>query len=206
MTEGPLPDPIDLLNRAQSGEGGELIGRLLEHYRGYLRLLARLDISRRLQGKVDGSDVVQEVFLQAHRSFPEFRGATEAEFAAWLRTILATRLANIYRRYYNTQRRDVRMERDLGAELDRSSRAMSEGLVAPDSTPSSKAMRRERAVLLADALSSLQADYREVITLHHLEGLTLPEVARRMERTVGSVEKLWIRALSGLRRSLGAEP
>jgi RNA polymerase sigma-70 factor (ECF subfamily) len=206
MTEGPLPDPIDLLIRAQSGEGGELIGPLLEHYRGYLRLLARLDISRRLQGKADGSDVVQEVFLQAHRSFPEFRGATEAEFAAWLRTILATRLANIYRRYYNTQRRDVRMERDLGAELDRSSRAMSEGLVAPDSTPSSKAMRRERAVLLADALSSLQADYREVITLHHLEELTLPEVARRMERTVGSVEKLWIRALSGLRRSLGAEP
>ena len=205
MTEGALPNPIDLLNRAQSGDG-DLIGPLLEQYRGYLRLLARLDISRRLQGKVDGSDVVQEVFLQAHRSFPEFRGATEAELVAWLRTILATRLANIYRRYYSTQRRDVRLERDLGAELDRSSRAMAEGLVAADSTPSSKAFRRERAVLLADAISRLQADYREVIILHHLEELTLGEVARRMERTVGSVEKLWIRALSSLRRSLGTEP
>ena len=204
MADGALSNPLDLLNRAQSGEG-EQIGPLLEHYEAYLGLLTRLQISRRLQTKVDGADVVQEVFLQAHRSFSDFRGATEAEFVAWLRTILATRLANIYRRYYGTQRRDVRMEIELSEELDRSSRAMAEGLVAPDSTPSAKAVRRERAVLLADAINSLQADHREVITLHHLEDLSLSEVALRMGRTVGSVEKLWIKALSQLRRSLGAE-
>ena len=65
---------------------------------------------------------------------------------------------------------------------------------------------REQAVLLAEALAQLPAEYREVLILRHLEGLPFPEVARRMSRTTGSVEKLWIRALARLRRSLGASP
>ena len=66
--------------------------------------------------------------------------------------------------------------------------------------------RREQAVLLADALNHLPADYREVLILRHLEGLTFPEVADRMGRSLDSVEKLWVRALPRLRRALGAEP
>jgi RNA polymerase sigma factor (sigma-70 family) len=69
-----------------------------------------------------------------------------------------------------------------------------------------RAARREQAVLLADALERLPADYREVIILRYLEGLAPPEVAWRMGRSVESVRKLWTRALVQLRRALGDVP
>jgi RNA polymerase sigma-70 factor (ECF subfamily) len=195
-------DPEQLLQRARAGDGAAL-GRLLELYRHYLTLLARLEIGRRLRGKVEDADVVQEAFLKAHRDFGRFRGGTEAEFVAWLRQILAWTLANQVRRYLGTQRRDALLERSLADELDQSSRALDRGLAVPHSSPSERAARRERAVLLADALGRLSEDYREVIILRHLEGLPFAEVAGRMGRSAVGVKKLWARALRQLRRTLG---
>jgi RNA polymerase sigma-70 factor (ECF subfamily) len=191
----------ELLARARAGDGAAL-GQLLELYRPYLALLARLQIGRRLQGKADGADVVQETFLEAARQFASFRGQTEPELASWLRQIIAGCLGHLIRRYCGTQARDVRLERGLEYELDQSSRALDFGLVAVQSTPSQHASRREQAVLLANALAELPEDYREVVVLRHLEGLTFPQVAERMERTIDSVEKLWLRAVTRLRRTV----
>jgi RNA polymerase sigma-70 factor (ECF subfamily) len=155
---------------------------------------------------VDDCDLIQETFLEAHRHFDRFRGTTEAELVAWLRQILAGVLANLLRRYYGTQRRDVRLERELAGCLDESSRTLGAGLAAPDTSPSQRAARREQAVLLAQALGRLPEDYREVIILAQLEGLGFAEVARRMGRTVSSVKHLWARALGRLRRVLGDSP
>jgi RNA polymerase sigma-70 factor (ECF subfamily) len=198
-------DPERLLGRARAGETAAL-GRLLEKYRGYLALLARQQIGRRIQGKASSSDLVQETFLRAHRDFAAFRGKTEAEFAAWLRQILAASLGTLLRRYLGTKRRDPRLERELVVELDHSSRNLERHLVAPTSTPGHKASRREQAVRLAQALERLPAHYREVIVLHHLEGLSLSQMAQRLDRTPDSVEKLWARALIQLRRLLGDSP
>lgn len=195
-------DPEPLLRLARTGDGVAL-GRLLEMYRSYLALLARLQIGRRLRGKIDPEDLVQETFLKAHRDFPLFHGTTEAQLAAWLRQILAANLAMSVRRYLGTQRRDVRLERELADAVDESSRVLDRGLIAPQSTPSQRAIRREQAVLLANELEKLSPDYREVIVLRHLEELSFPEVARRMGRTLDSVQKLWVRALARLRQTLG---
>src|ERR1700681_3528978 len=104
MTALVSPDPEQLLRLAQSGDQ-QALGQLLELYRNYLAILARLQIGRRLQGKADAADLVQETFLDAHRNFGRFRGTTEGEFAAWLRQILAGRLAMLVRRYLGNQRR-----------------------------------------------------------------------------------------------------
>ncbi len=197
-------DPQQLLQEARAGDAATL-GRLLELYRRYLRLLARVQIGQRLRGKVDASDLVQETFLEAHQNFARFRGTTEAELIRWLRQILAANLADLFRRYLGTQGRDVRLEREIEDAFDRSSVLLDRGLVAAQSSPSQQAARREQAVLLADALDQLPPDYREVLVLRHLEGLTFPEVARRMERSLDSVEKLWMRGLARLRRVLGGE-
>src|SRR5947209_320565 len=135
-------EPAELLHRARAGDGPAL-GRLLELYRAYLVVLARVQIGRRLQGKVDASDLVQEAFLGATRDFPQFRGTTEQEFLSWLRQILASLLANLVRHYQGTQRRDVRLERQLAVELEQSSQALDHSLVAPQSSPSHQAIRRE---------------------------------------------------------------
>src|SRR5262249_18694074 len=93
------PPELDvLLRRARAGDGLAL-GELLERYRNYLKLLARLQGDRRLKGKFDASDLVQETFLEAHRDFDQFRGVTERELAAWLRQILVSNLANLVRHY-----------------------------------------------------------------------------------------------------------
>ncbi len=194
-------DAEQLLLRARAGEDPAL-GRLLESYRAYLVLLARVQIGRRLQGKADASDVVQEAFLGACRDFPQFRGTTEKEFLGWLRQILAHLLANLVRHYQGSQRRDVRLERQLTLELDQSSQALDRGLVNPRSSPSEQASRREQAVLLAEALGRLPDDVRELLILRHLEGLTFPEVADRLGRTLDSVKKQWPRALASLKRVL----
>ena len=194
-------DPQGLLHEARGGSEAAL-GRLLESYATYLTLLARVQIGRRLQGKVDPADVVQETFLEAHRQIAQFRGTTEAEMVAWLRRILAGQLALTLRRYLGTKGRDVNLERDLGAQLDQSSQVLDRGLVASYSTPSQHVSRREQAVLLADALDRLPADYREVIILRHLENLPFADVAQRMSRSEDSVQKLWVRALANLRRSM----
>lgn len=85
-------DPSSLIHRARRGDERAL-GELLALYRNYLKLLARLQISRRLQQKMDASDIVQELLLQAHKAFGDFRGRSEAELLAWLRRILASTLA-----------------------------------------------------------------------------------------------------------------
>jgi RNA polymerase sigma-70 factor (ECF subfamily) len=198
-------DPEQLLRLAKAGSGPGL-GQLLELYRSYLGLLARLQINRRLQARLDASDLVQETFLKAHRHFGQFRGTTEEELVVWLRQILATTLANLVRHHYGTQRRDLRLERELAADwaaLDQSSQMLEQRLEAPGSSPSQRVARREQAVVLADMLGRLPEDYREVVILRHLEGLSFPQVARRMGRTVDSVKKLWARALAQLRDSLG---
>ena len=192
-----------LLDRARAGDegaGGELLGG----YERYLTLLARVQVGRRVQGKVDPADLVQETFLEAHRQIKNFRGTVEAELLAWLRRILAGQIALMLRRYLGTKGRDVTLERDLAGQLDESSQAMGAGLAADGSTPSQHVAKREQAVLLADALAKLSDSYREVIVLRHLEGLTFPQVAERMGKTEDSVQKLWVRALAGLRGQLGA--
>jgi RNA polymerase sigma-70 factor (ECF subfamily) len=195
------PSAEDLLGAARSGDQSAR-GRLFGMYENYMTLLVRMQVGRRLQGKVDPADVVQETFLHAHRDFEMFRGQTEAELLGWLRRILAAVVAVQVRRYFGTKRRDLRLERDLADELDHSSRILDVALVAQGSSPSQQASRREQAVLLADALATLPEHYREVLMLRHIEELSFPDVAERMQRSLDSVKKLWIRGLSQLRSAL----
>ena len=191
-----------LIETARGGDAPAL-GVLLGKYENYLQLLARLQVGRRLQGKVDPGDLVQDTFLEAHRHFSGFRGTSEGEIAAWLRQILAGRAANMVRHFIGTKGRNVRLERDLAAEIDQSSRCLDGALVAGTSSPSQQAVRRETSVLLADALARLPEDYRETVILRQIEELSFSEVAARLGRSEDSVQKLWVRGLAKLREELG---
>jgi RNA polymerase sigma-70 factor (ECF subfamily) len=201
MFEHARTDTVELIKLARQGDAPAL-GQLLELYRNYLKLMARLQIDHRLQGKVDPSDLVQETCLQSHRSIDEFRGETESEFLAWLKRILASRLSDRIQRYYGAKARDVGLEKPLFDELDRSSQMLCRPLIQSGPTPSQVAQQREWSVILADALEQLPEHYREVLVLRHLEQLTFAEVAGRMNRTVDSVDKIWLRALAALRSAL----
>lgn len=194
-----------LVEQARTGDAATL-GQLLEPYRRYLKLLARVQIGQRVQGKADESDLVQETFLDAHRNIASFRGETEAELMEWLRAILAAKLVNLLRRYLGTKQRNVTLEQEIGDGFDRSTAMLGAGLVSPESSPSQRASRHEEAVRLANALAELPPDYREAIVLRNIEGLPFAEVANRMGKTVNSVEKLWLRGLAALRKQLESAP
>jgi RNA polymerase sigma-70 factor, ECF subfamily len=197
-------DPEELLRQARAGDTAAL-GQLLETYRRYLGFLVRQQIGRRLQGKADPSDLVQEAFLGAARDFAQFRGGTEKEFLAWLRQVLASLLANHVRHYQGSQKRDVRLEQQLAVELEESSQGIGRGLIDAQPSPSQQADRREQSVLLLQALDRLSNADQELLTLRHLEGLTFAEVAERLGRTLDSVKKQWPRALLRLKKALTQE-
>jgi RNA polymerase sigma-70 factor (ECF subfamily) len=191
---------LDALRQGDTAAQGEILLR----YRPWLRLLARLQLDPQLQGKFDASDLVQQTLLEACRALPQFRGQTEAELVAWLRQILAHVLAHEVRRYRGTRQRDPAREVSLEQALAESSQRLGAMLAAPGSSPSQQAVRREQEVLLAEVLARLPEDYREVIILRNLEGLSHEEIARRMDRGVGAVRMLWVRALARLRQEVEA--
>jgi RNA polymerase sigma-70 factor, ECF subfamily len=200
-------DPERLLARARQGDA-EGLGALLELYRNYLHLLARMQIDLHLQGRASPSDVVQETFVQACANFGQFRGSSEPELRAWLRRILVNTLARLVEQQMKARKRDVRREvsvERLVRDLEDSSAAFEAALVSPHSSPSAQAERHETAARVADQLARLPAHYREVIVLRNLEGLPFDEVARRMGRTTGAVRILWLRALDQLRQMQTSE-
>jgi RNA polymerase sigma-70 factor (ECF subfamily) len=175
--------------------------RPLARYREYLRLLTRLQLNPRLQAKLDASDIVQQALLQAHARRDQFRGRTEAEWLGWLRAILASVLALAARRF-DTGARDLRRERSLEAELDRSSSRLECLLAADQTSPSEGVVRGEEVLRLAVALAQLPGDQRQVVELHHLKGLQVAQVAEQMGRTRPAVVGLLFRGLKKLRELL----
>lgn len=193
-----------LLDAARDGQE-ECLGRLLQLYCNYLKLMATAQLDRKLRARMSPSDVVQETLFEAHRDFSQFRGTSEGEFIAWLRRILINNLARVVERHVLAEKRDVRREvsmEEIGASLERSTARLAAVLADGGTSPSSDAQRHEHAIVLADELAELPPDYREVIVLRHLEGLSFGEVSARMERTSGAVRMLWMRAIAQLRQQL----
>jgi RNA polymerase sigma-70 factor (ECF subfamily) len=192
--------PSDLIRRSRKGEDQareELFGR----YRQYLKVLADMQLGRRLRARCEASDVVQLTLLEAHRDFAGFTGTHEGELLAWLRRILANNLFNEARYHAAQQRatsREVSLEQ-MQTGLESSSMTLSRCLAGDGPTPSTVALAHENAVLLADALARLPEDYQTVLFLRIFEGLSAEEVGKRINRTAGAVRMLQLRALTALR-------
>ena len=195
--------PEILLAQARAGDAAAL-GRLLELYRNYLRLVARALIGQALQVRLDASDLVQETFLKAHRDFAHFKGRGERELIAWLRQTLVRTAADQVK-HHRRMGRDLQRQESLEVLLERSDRTIHQALASYGASPSENAARREQAVLLADAVSQLPPDYREVFILRTLQHVPFPEVAAKIGRSTGAVRMLWARALERLNRELEAE-
>lgn len=172
-----------------------------ESYRPYLRLLARLQLHRRLQAKVDASDIVQQTMLNAHQARAGFRGTTDAERAAWLRQILARNLAHAARDF-TRDKRDCSREQSLQQSLDQSSARLEAFLAADQSSPSQRAVRNENVLRLAAALETLPDAQRRAVELHYWEGCTVAEISEALGRSTSAVAGLLHRGLTALREQL----
>jgi RNA polymerase sigma-70 factor (ECF subfamily) len=183
-----------------SGRAADWANQLPE-FRDYLRVLAKSQLDPALQGKLDASDVVQQTLLEATRDMASFRGQSRAELARWLRQILARNLANLVRDF-GRDKRDVGRERSLERGLEESALRLEEWLVDAGLAPPEQVERDEQLVRISHALFALPAAQREAVEWRHLHGLSLQQIAQRMNRTPAAVAGLLHRGLSELRKLL----
>jgi RNA polymerase sigma-70 factor (ECF subfamily) len=183
-------------------DGANNHGAELERHRDYLRVLARLELSPALRGKLDPSDLVQQTLLKAHQALGQFRGRSPAELTAWLRRILARTLANAVRDH-GRGRRDIALERSLERSVEESSARLDAWLAAEQSSPSQRAERNEQSMRLVKALAELPEAQREALLLKHCQGWSLAEIGRHLDRSPTAVASLLQRGLRQLREHLG---
>jgi RNA polymerase sigma-70 factor (ECF subfamily) len=143
-------------------------GEALEPFRSYFQVLAELHLDRRLRGKPDTSDVVQQTMLRAYSAFGELRSREPEVLTAWLRRILASTRADAVK-YSERDKRDIHLERSLKADLDRSASGFAAWLAADQTSPSRQLERNEELLRLVDALARLPERMREVVLLKHCQ-------------------------------------
>lgn len=174
----------------------------LGRYRPYLRLIARVPLDPRLRRKVDPSDVVQDALILAFDNIEQFKGTTPGEFMGWLSQILTNALATEARKW-NRPGRDVKREQAVSQGVDRSSQRLDGLLRDTGLSPDQQAQRAEQLLRLAEALDSLPEDERSAIEMNYLDGLTIENTARVMERSRHRVTRLIRNGLKKLSARLG---
>jgi RNA polymerase sigma-70 factor (ECF subfamily) len=191
--------PEQLLDRALQGDR-EAFGQLLDAERTTLHRLAERQLKGRIAVRVDASDIIQQTFLEAHRSLPQFAGQDLRELAAWLKGILEHKIASAIRDHTLLQKRNLRRERSL--DDSQGGGPLKQDLDAGHSSPSQKAIRGEEAERLSQALAALPADQGEAVRLRHLKGWALGDIAQRLGRTPAATAGLIKRGMQALRRHL----
>ena len=190
---------VQLIEAARTGSQ-EALGELLERYQRHLLLIADRELTPPLRAKESPSDIVQETFLDVQAVFSQFKGQTEQELFAWLRQTLLHRVAKAHRRWLGTAKRDMAREQIHIAPGEDSQ--WQRHVVRRVDLPSAIAMAHEQQERLERVLEGLSSDYREVILLHHRDGLPFKEIAERMARSETAVRKLWVRAVKQLQERL----
>jgi RNA polymerase sigma-70 factor (ECF subfamily) len=197
------PETDDLLARARRGEA-EAVERLLTAHREPLRRMIGLRLDPALAARVDASDVVQDVLLEAHRRLSDYLCHPAMPFHLWLRHIAKDHVIDAHRRHRQAQRRSLDRERPLAPRAlpDESSFELAGQLLDPELTPASAAVRRELQRRLDAAVAELDEDDREVILMRHGEQLSNQDVAAALGLTEAAASMRYLRAVRRLRAAL----
>ncbi len=197
----------DLVRRATLGDQAAL-AELFALHRGRLRQMIRLRLDRRLQGRVDPSDVLQDAFVDLAAKLPEYASRATIPFFLWLRLVVGERLLRVHRHHLGAAMRDAGREISLhqGAFPEASSASLAAQLIGQITSASRAALRSEMQVLLQDALNGMDPVDREVIALRHFEELTNDEVAATLGLTKAAASKRYVRAMLRLKAAVGNTP
>jgi RNA polymerase sigma-70 factor (ECF subfamily) len=203
-------DTSHLTECLQAAGGGtqQQLAELLAECRGRLRRMVEVRLDRRLQGRIDPSDVIQEALLEASLRLPDYLRNPSMPLFLWLRFITRQTLLVLHRRHLGTQARDASREVSLyGGRLpEASSAVLVNQLLGRSSTPSQAAQRGERKTRVEEALGSMETIDREVLLLRHFEELTNSETAVALGISPTAANNRYVRALKRLRRILLSMP
>jgi RNA polymerase sigma-70 factor, ECF subfamily len=197
----------ELLRRAKAGDE-DALAALFNTFRERLKRMVRLRLDRRLSGRVDASDVIQDAYLEVHRRFPEWAGDEKVPFFLWLRFVTGQKLLDYHRHHLGAQMRDAAQEVSLyrGALPQASSASLAAHLLGKMTSVSAAAIRAEHKLIVQEALNSMDELDREVLVLRHFEHMSNEETALALGVKKSTASQRYIRALKRLREILSTIP
>ena len=199
MTSDPRTNE-ELLDAAKGGDESAL-AVLVERHRDRLERMVRLRMDRRLQGRVDPADVVQEAYLAVRGKFPQYCAEPRLPFFLWLRLQVGQQLVDVHRFHLGTNMREAAPEVSLhrGALPQVTSLSLAEHLLGKLTTASQAAMRVELKLRVQEALNSMDPHDREVLILRHFEELSNAEAAQVLGIKPSAAINRYVRALKRLK-------
>ena len=197
----------ELLRRAAAGDQ-QAVNELFTLYRDRLRAMVRLRLNRRLQGRVDPSDVLQEAYLEVCKGLADYLRSPALPFFLWLRHIAGQKLIAAHRQHLGAQMRDAGREVSLyrGALPEASSASLAAQLLGRFTSVSRAAERAELQIRVQEALNGMDPLDREVLALRHFEMLSNAETAQVLGIRKSAASNRYIRALKRLKEILNGMP
>jgi RNA polymerase sigma-70 factor (ECF subfamily) len=194
------PETQELLNQARQGEA-EAVDRLLASHRDALRRMVDLRLDRAIGRRVDASDIVQDVLLEASRRLDDYLRNPVMPFHLWLRHIAKDHMIDAHRRHRQAQRRSLDREQPIVPAVfaDRSSIELAAQFLDHEATPATAAMRHELQRRLENAVASLGEEDREIVLMRHFEQLSNQEVATLLGLSEAAASMRYLRAVRRLR-------
>ena len=193
----------ETLRRAAEGDTSAL-GAVFSQHCPRLRRMVQLRLDRRLQGRIDPSDVLQEAYLEIARSLADYLKNPDIPFYLWVRFITSRKLQALHRHHLGTQGRDAGREVSLhrGGLPQASSVSLAEQLLGRYATPSPAAVKAELQIRIQEALNGMDPIDREVLALRHFEELSNAETAQVLGIGEAAASHRFVRALRRLKSIL----
>ena len=197
----------ELVERLRRGDQ-QALAKLFAHYRQRMKRMVELRMDRRLQGRADPSDVLQEAYIDAHQRVRHYLAKPQMSFFLWLRQVAMQRLIDVHRRHLGAKMRDARQEVSLyhGDPSAVTSASIAAQLVGHLTSPSQQAARAELIGQVEEALEQMDPVDREVLVLRHFEELANNDIAEVLGITKAAASNRYVRALSRLRSALAIAP
>ena len=181
---------------AMRGGSTETQNQLMRQLRTYFHLMARSELAPLLRRKIENSDVVQQSCIKVLEGIEQFRGTTEGELRNWLKRVLTNEI-NQVGRDLRAQKRDFRRDIPIEGHSGLGAHVMDDML-----TPRSSALAQEQQDAVRDALAQLPEDYQQVIKMRSWGGMSFPQIAENIGKSINATEKLWYRAVQRLGKQL----
>jgi RNA polymerase sigma-70 factor (ECF subfamily) len=183
----------------RGAEGDEAaFAELFRRVKGRLGMWIELRMGPLLRSRLTVEDVLQETFLQAHRSLDGFRAQGEGSFRRWIFSVAENRLRDLHK-YHAAEKRHPRRE---AIDPRDSSFHLWQSVSSGDPSPSSGAGRAELSERVVAAIGRLPERLREVLVLRTVEQRSTREVAERLGWPIGTVKGTYARAMRKLRDEL----
>ncbi|MCP4193478.1 MAG: sigma-70 family RNA polymerase sigma factor [Planctomycetaceae bacterium] len=196
----------ELLNGAKDGDD-LAAGELLDRHREALRRMVAMRLDRRIQQRVDASDIVQEVMIEANRRLNRYLDDPVMPFHLWLRQMAKDRIIDAHRRHRASGKRSVDREQGMvaPAAMDRSTMELAAQLCDPELTPAAAATMQELQRRFQAAIDTMDENDREIVMMRHFEQLSNQDVAQSLNLSEPAASMRYLRAMRRLRKLL-SEP